>query len=835
MNRSTFIFAAIFCFLLQNGYPSYAFTNHPSPSRAEMLRYDEPVNEWALGNNRVMGLPLGNGQMGMMFTGGALRDIFLLNHDMLLTNDHQENNTPASQSLNTVRSLALSGQWENAQNHMDQLKQEAGCHKTLNVYHPLGWLVLEMDLEGPAENYQRSLDLSRGTGEVRFRAGTTEYTRTYFVSAADQAAIIHIAANRPKSIHVELALGRDPYKLCSQEGKAKTDELTLQGTYIDGVTFDLQARILTSGGHSRAVKTPYHGFGARRNECLEKLISVRVDQADEVLILISTEVDHPVLGRSRSNLPAEKDASFARLLERHIADHAPLFNRADIHLGQTNASDLSVLADRLIHQAYLGHPSPRLFELIFQMGRYLLISGSRPGSRALNLQGIWNDSYHPPWQCRYQLDINLQMCYWLANVGNLSECNAPLFALLDRLKPAAQAFAKDLYGYRGILLGIATDGMNIRYFNRLETPSIAGWLANHYWQHYEFTQDTEFLAAKAFPFLREAALFLEDYLTEDEKGRYRILPSTSPENRPSNRNVNLSKNATFDIAVARELFTNTANAAEALQIDADRIGTWREIAKRLPEWPIGSDGALREWNDPEAKDQEHHRHLTHLYPLHPGALFTPETTPELMEAARNALDKRVRGMKSDACGWTYAWLVCQYARLGDGETAYQHLMNLSRGFLMDNFMTSMGDWRQQGLGRRRNPAYLSHAFQIEAGLGAAAGIAEMLLQSHGGIIRILPALPKAWPEGHVQGLLAQGGFELDFCWAGGIIQNVNIVSRAGRLCRLKLCRPLAEPLKLYQNENLIFFRQPSPNLLEFETEPHGRYILTGNINGYPEF
>jgi len=792
-----------------------------------VLRYDEPVNEWEY---RLLGTPLGNGRLGAMFTGGPTRDAILLNHDCLQTVNEPPPRQRADHLLPELRSLCAASRWDEAQRLLGQMVDLAGGDRHLGTHHPVGDLFLELDLPGPAEEYERTLDLRTGVGRVTFRAAGVRYRRTIFVSGPDQALVLHVAADRPASIDGELALGRAELPGCELVCAASPDGLEMKGAYPDGLAFQVRGRIERSGGEAATAVAGYRGAGGRcEGGVSEKLVSTRICGADEVLLALAIGVDHPQL--TADGLPPhlpDPDTSFHALLEGQERHHAAPMERVALSLaGSSTPAD--AVADRLLHDAYRGRPSARLFELAFQMGRYTLMACSRPGSRAMNLQGIWNHLYQPPWHCRYQVDVNVQMDYWPANPAGLPDCNLPLFDLLDDLAPLGRAYARDLYGCRGILLGVATDQVDVRYRGNYAAQCCAGWLAQHYWTHYEYTLDEEFLRARAYPFMRQVGEFLEDFLVSGDDGRLHIVPGNSPENAPGNRAdpaTRICRDATVDVAVAREVLESLARASQVLGIDGDRRDRWRDMAGRLPDWPVDADGVLKEWCGPDDEERHAHRHLSHLYPLFPGADFTPEKTPALVAAALRSLELRRQHARGDATHFSYVCPALVYARAGEGDAAYRCLCLLLKGFYMDNMLTSMGDWRQQGLGRRRQTGRASHILQAEAGPATAAAVAEMLLQSHGGLIRILPALPSAWPDGQVKGLCARGAMEVDIHWRGSQIEQVRILSRKGARCRVRFCRPVAGPIRAADGSGRpVAADFEESGTLAFDTEPGGQYVL----------
>jgi alpha-L-fucosidase 2 len=516
-----------------------------------------------------------------------------------------------------------------------------------------------------------------------------------------------------------------------------------------------------------------------------------------------------------------KEKSFKNILSRHLQDYQQKFDRVSFNLfSGLDPDDGARDAAELLEQARNNEPSLKLFELIFQMGRYVLLSSSRNKGLPANLQGIWSNGYSPAWNCRWQLDMNLQMCYWLANPANLQECNIPLFDFLENMDVAAMKRSKDLYDCRGISLPVAVDGTNVRYPTNSETQCIAAWLAQHFWEHYLFTLDKEFLVNRAYPYMKKAGEFFEDFLIQKDKGIYIILPSGSPENHPKDFPGRLSMNATIDLAVAKELFNNLIQASLVLNIDEQKRSIWQKMLAMFPSLPIGEDGALREWAD-DVTGNEAHRHFSHLYPLFPGFLMDLEEDPALVNSAVKAIKKREEAFLVDACGWSYAWLVALYARAGMAEEAYRNLMIFTKGFVTsDNFLSTISDLSGFGYGRTHH----KNLIQVEAGLGITVAIIEMLLQSHNNLIRILPALPNSWEKGLIKGLKARGNFEISITWEGGYTRKVLIKSNSDSVCRIKFYREFYNEIKLRSNDiEEVELRKTSNNIFIFKAKTNTEY------------
>lgn len=779
-----------------------------------VLRYDHPAR---VDLYPLFGMPLGNGSMGMMFSGGPEGDVLLLNHDRLRPVAYREDGNEAPDRLDELRASFLAGRLEESQALFREMLEAAGAERRLNVYHEAGRILIETNASEEVAGYERMLDLRSGVGRFSYERGNVQYERTYFVSAPDNLAVMRWQASEAEALSCRVALQRLPVNGCTLSASATPGHLSLDGAYDSGMRFGIRCALCVDDGTVTVEDARYDGPGRKD----EALVAVHIQNARALELRMRVMVN----GRG-GTLEKPPVQSFETLLERHSANHRALMERVHLRLGNASRDD-GKTTDALLAAARDDDLSPRLVETVFQMGRYVLVASSRPGSLPANLQGLWSHGYSPAWQCRYQTDMNVQMCYWPANMTGLHECHTPLFAFLDAQVPTARAFARDLYRCDGILLPVGIDGTNVRYPSNCECSSIAGWLAQHYWEHYAFTQDETFLRKQAYPFMKEVAAFYEDFLFRDGNGQPAILPSASPENQPKNYPGRLSLNATIEIAIARELLDNLLQASILLGLDAERRPQWQQLADTLPGLPV-EDGLLQEWADPNAEENQDHRHFSHLYPLFPGAAITPETTPELLDAAVNAIREREAQFGTDAVGWSYAWLALLYARAGEGDEAFRCLSTLIKGFYTaDNLLSTLSDRSGLGLGRTKH----GDLIQVEAGMGATAAIAEMVLQSHGGVIRILPALPEAWPEGKIQGLCARGAFEVDIAWQDGRARRVRIHSHAGKPCRVLMSDRLPEsPLVTCEGEGLVSVSTDA-GTLEFPTQRGKVYVVESSVPG----
>ncbi|MCS7314561.1 MAG: glycoside hydrolase family 95 protein [Bryobacterales bacterium] len=806
-----------------------------------LLWYREPAPDW----NEA--LPIGNGRLGAMVFGGVPVEQIQLNEDTLYSDEPGRRDLPLDVTAGFDHVLTLLRQRRYAE--AEQYITRHWLGRTWPCYQPLGDLYLEFDHSGEVSGYRRELDLTEAVCRVRYRYKGILYEREIFASHPDQLIVLRVRASRPgalnflvrlRSVHPTAsarAAGRElvltgqlpglvvrrPLEWIEQRGEQwKYPELwdregrrrphAKQVLYADeigglGMRFQARLRVRCSGG--KVVPGGDH---------------LRVQGAHEALLLLAAASSFNGFDKSPSREGADPEArartflqtaagkSYRQIRLAHVRDYRALFDRVRLRLGRRGPHAGLPTDERI--ERFAGDDDPSLVALVFQFGRYLMIAGSRPGTQPLNLQGLWNREVIPPWASAYTLNINAQMNYWPAELTNLSECHEPLLRLARELAANGRRVARQMYKRRGWVAHHNTTIWRCAQpvdYGALPSfwPMAAGWLCRHLWEHYLFTGNRRFLAGEAYPLMKEAAEFYLDWLIEDGEGRLITPVGVSPENRfryrdhdGRARTAGVSLAPTMDMAIIRDLFANTIEAARLLGRDEDfRQELERKLPRLLP-YRIGSRGQLQEWMEDFEEAEPQHRHVSHLYPLHPGSELSPRKTPELAAAARRSLELRGDG----GSGWARAWKINLWARLQDGNRAYALLKNL-----IQPAREAPGKYNRPGL----LPNLLcSHPpFQIDGNFGATAGIAEMLLQSHAGEIHLLPALPAAWPEGEVRGLCARGAFEVSIAWKEGRLANAEIASKLGaaatvRYRELVVALPPARG-RYYLDEKLRLYRRES--------------------------
>jgi alpha-L-fucosidase 2 len=734
-------------------------------SKRYVLHFAQPAATWP------DALPVGNARLGAMIFGAPAIDRVQLNEESIWDGERRDRNNPhASAAVPKIRELLFAGKIAEAEamatSDMLSIPRRMPCYQTL------GDLRLDFAMNGltpgvKVEDYRLELNLDTAIVTTSFMHEGTSYVREVFSSAPDQVIVVRMTAKGLGKISFSARMDRPAHFETSSMGH---DRLVLAGEAIpvnDNPGLPVKENPVGVRFHSELLTVAQGGTVTSEAGVL------KVADAAAVTLLIdcATSYRYPaglaaMQAAVDKNLKAASGRTYEDLRARHVTDHQRFFRRAEIQLGD----DLSAAmpTDQRVQHIKDGGEDVGLLPIYFQFGRYMLISSSRPGTLAANLQGIWNESVDPPWGSKYTVNINAQMNYWLAERANLADCHLPLFDLEDATRGPGSVTAKKYYNARGTVVHHNTDIWGdsgpIDGLGGGVWAMGAAWLSLHPWDHYDYGGDTGFLRTRAYPLLRESALFLLDYLTVAPVGTpYAGMlvtgPSCSPENKyklADGSSFNLCMGPTMDISITRAVLTRLVKAHELLGSpaeDAELIARAKAAIEKLPGFRITHDGRLQEWPEDYADQEPGHRHISHLFGLYPDDQITLRGTPELAKAAWGTLDKRLAA-GSGSTGWSRSWIINCMARLEDGEAAYQNVLQLIRQSTRHNLFDVCG--------LKENSPY-----QIDGNLGGPSGLIEMLLQSHGGVVRLLPALPKAWPDGSFRSLRARGGLEVDLEWKDG--------------------------------------------------------------------
>ena len=720
------------------------------------LWYQQPANEW------MEATPIGNGRLGAMVYGGVSIDKLALNEVTVWSGQPEvlrEIRTDGKERLAAVRKLFFEGDYEEGSNLA--ARNLTVRSRTFGSHVPIGDMVIDFGKdETKISEYKRELNLEDAITRVSYKLDGTTYFREYLSSNPDNVMAVKLYANKKGKLNFELGMAMTR-NLDSVVFKANGNSLEFTGKVYfprfgrGGVRYAGKINVTTTGGVIQANDTTLTITGA--------------DQA-VLMIDVRTDYDNPEYQSvCRETVEKAVLSGFENVKKNHVADYRQLFDRVDISLGNSHADKLPV--DKRWQLVRAGHEDPGLDALFFQYGRYLLIASSRENSPLpSNLQGIWNDNLacNMGWTCDYHLDINIQQNYWLSNITNLHECNAPLFRYIQFLSEQGARMTTDIYGSPGWTANTVANAWGYAAPSNIYWglfPTGGAWIASHLWTHYEYTKDKEFLEKTAYPILKGAADFFLDYMTELPGTGYLVTgPSISPENsfRHNGKQYTLSMMPTCDRVLVYETYMSCIRASEILGIDADFREELKEALKRFPPLKIGQNGALQEWLEDFEEAEPHHRHTTHLLALYPFSQISIVHTPELAEAARKTIEARLSAPGWEYVEWSRANMINFYARLKDAQKAYESCAILLNTFTRENLLTI-------------SPEGIAGApwdiFIIDGNGAGTAGIAEMLIQNHNGYIEFIPALPKQWHTGHFNGLCVKGAAETNAKWKDGKLTN----------------------------------------------------------------
>ena len=751
--------------------------------------FEEPATCWE------ETLPLGNGRLGIMPDGGIESENIVLNDITLWSGKIADYSNPkAKEALPEIQRLLLEDKNYEAQelvyrtftcsnkgsNWGNGALSNFGCFQTLgNINIDYYYQENESLKEG---SYTRKLDLTNAIATTEFETDQAKFRREYFVSRESDVAVIRLDADKSKMISVDIQLNREERVDYITEDEA----IVMFGQLKDGSNGNDGIKYLS--------KVTVNNVGGEVEYKDNKII---VRNADKLTLIFSSATnyknnDYTALVDSLMN--DAKSRNYIPLREKHIKTYQELFNRVDVDFGDA-ITDNHPITDRLFD--FQDEDDPQLAELYFQYGRYLMISSTREDLLPPNLQGLWANTIQTPWNGDYHLNINVQMNHWLAEVCNLSELHKPLIEFTKSIVESGEKTAQGFYGADGWtahsicnLWGFTAPGEHPSWG---ATNTGGAWLCQHLYQHYLFTKDVDYLK-EIYPVMKGAAQFFNSVMIEEKEHSWLVTaPTSSPENSfylPDGRIASVCMGPTMDIQIITELYQNVIDASEILNIDKEFAETLKNDLKRFPPMQISENGYLQEWLKDYGEPEIHHRHVSHLFGLHPGRLITKSKTPDLYDACKMSLERR----GDEGTGWSRAWKINFWARLHDGDRAYKLIKNLLQPAMV-------GD--RVGAGTYPNLFCAHPPFQIDGNFGGTAGIAEMLLQSHDGFIEVLPALPSAWKDGHFKGLCAENGAVVDCYWENGIVKKIKIKSKTGGTYNILMPDNSIKEIKLKKNKSVV--------------------------------